>query len=65
MTKPNPGRKPNKTLVTQSVGAFDGSEPLKPGGSSITGSQPQTDHGKGKTAPPASNNDVSYSPAPK
>jgi hypothetical protein len=50
MTKTNPGRQPNKDLVTKSVGAVN---------------PPTQDHGKGATAPAKSNNDVSYSPAPK
>jgi hypothetical protein len=62
--KSNPGRQPNTSLVTESIGSHDGSEKTQ-GGGNILGHQGNSEFGTGKTAPAKSNNDVSSSPAPK
>ncbi len=54
-SKSNPGRQPNQSLVTESISTASGSENIGNNG----------DHGKGKTAAPISNNDISGSPAPR
>jgi hypothetical protein len=58
-----PARLPNKGPLVSDVprkgAGVDGSEPLPSGGSSVTSAQGAADFGKGQTAAPISNNDVS------
>lgn len=60
-----PARLPNKALVTETIATHTGKESLPTGGSSVTSEQGNADFGKGKTAAPISNNDVSGTHGPK